>query len=205
MLGPENDKEAGAAVELSPRVIGKLRQFHRVLISYLDFEQAHHISSHMLQINVHERYQENQIVLQALNCAMIVAYCRPFSGNDPFKDRKIPDLPGRFLKIFTEEERKLHEVVMSDRNTVLAHSDSSAWEIEPVVVRLRGRGLLFPQHKDVRAPLTKERTVLFNGMCGKLMEAIFEERVRLEQEGAEYLRVLELDDEEFESKFDPNR
>lgn len=197
-LSTENYNQAPAGAELSPKIEGKLRQFHRVLMSYLDFQQAFLISCDVLEADLHSRYPgENRILLQALNCAMIVAYCRPFSSNDPGSAPKIPDLPDRFLKIFTEEERELHEVVMSDRNTVLAHSDSRPWQMEPQVLRVRGKNtLVLPQHNDVRAPLTKEGTELFNGMCRKLMEAVFDERVRMEPELKKYLRVIEIDEEE---------
>lgn len=195
-LSTENYNQAPARAELSPKVEGKLRQFHRLLISHLDFEQAFLISSHVLEADLPSRYpRETRILLQALNCAMIVAYCRPFSGNDPGAAPKIPDLPDRFLKIFTEKERELHKVVMTDRNAVLAHSDSRAWEMEPQVLRVRGKKdtLVLPQHNDVRAPLTKEATELFNGMCRKLTEAVFDERVRMEPELEKYLRVIEIE------------
>src|SRR2546427_282783 len=86
-------------------------------------------------IGLHETLRDPgpgaRFLLQGLNCAMIVAYCRPFSGNDRGAAVKIPDLPARFLRILTEEERWLHGVVMEDRDSRLAHSDSEAWEMEP--------------------------------------------------------------------------
>jgi hypothetical protein len=196
----EEAQDKGSPPEArSPEVEGKLRQFHRVLMSYIDFQQAEQISSHILVADLHARYpRENRILLRALNCAAIVAYCRPFSGNDPGADPKIPDLPARFLKVLTEEERKVHDVVMDDRTTVLAHSDSRAWQMDPHLLRLRGKEILIPMHHDVHAPLTRELTVIFNRMCTKLREAVFDERQRLEPEITKDLRVTEIDEEELE-------
>jgi hypothetical protein len=80
---------------LSPEIRGKLRQFYRLLLSYGDFKQAHYISSYILDEKLHN--SEDVRLLEALNCAMIIAYCRPFSGNEQ-SDIKILYLPASFLK-----------------------------------------------------------------------------------------------------------
>ena len=81
---------------------------------------------------------ENQLELQALNCAMIVAYCRPFSGNDLKTKSSIPDLPTSFLKDFSREEREFHDYIIQLRNTVWCHSDSLPIDLEPVVLKVPG-------------------------------------------------------------------
>src|SRR5207249_10924551 len=81
-------------------------------MSYIDFQQAHNIAHLILRDRLHERLRDpgpgDRFLIQGLNCAMIVAYCRPFSGNDRRAAVKIPDLPTRFLRVLTEEERWLH-------------------------------------------------------------------------------------------------
>src|SRR3990172_2465398 len=94
--------------ELPAEVGGKLRQFIRVLMSYVDFQQAAGIAGHILSGNLHERYPDDRFLLQGLNCAMIVAYCRPFSGNDRGAAVKIPDLPPQILLTLTPKEREIH-------------------------------------------------------------------------------------------------
>src|SRR5438034_5244238 len=142
-------------VELPPGVLGKLRQFNRVLMSYVDFQQAGGIAGYIVGENLHERHPRDRFLLQGLNCAMIVAYCRPFSGNDRGATVKVPDLPPTILQALTPEEHEIHRAVMEDRNTVLAHSDSRAWEPRPQVYRLRGRDILVPMFNYVHAPLTR--------------------------------------------------
>ncbi|MBI4401020.1 MAG: hypothetical protein HY581_05260 [Nitrospirae bacterium] len=182
--------------ELPRELAGKLRQFNRVLMSYVDFQQAGGIAGYIISENLHDRYPRDRFLLQGLNCAMIVAYCRPFSGNDRGADVKIPDLPPKILQALTPEEREIHAVIMEDRNTVLAHSDSRAWEPRPQIHRVRGRDILVPMFNYAHAPLTRAVTEQFATMCHKLREACFEERLRLEPELKPYLPVVEVDEQE---------
>jgi hypothetical protein len=159
----------------------EIRLFRRILVSYNDFKQATDISSHILEAKLHYDYpKRDQHILQALNCAMIVAYARPFSGNRGSKTM-LPALPERFLDGFTSEERELHGAVMGDRNQLLAHSDHSAWHLRLSVMRSSAHNpMLVPLHHDVRAPLDEKHTRIFNGMALNLMEAVFAERAALE-------------------------
>ena len=121
---------------------------------------------------------------------MIISYARPFSGNTG-AETMLPGLPERFLGGFSSEERDLHEVVMKDRNEVLAHSDSAAWNLRLSVMRSPGHSMLAPLHHDTTAPLKEEPTRMFNGMAIKLMEAAFAERLVLEKELIDVLPTLE--------------
>lgn len=172
----------------------KVRLLRRVFVSYNDFKQAAHISSHILTAKLHHGYPENdRHILQALNCAMVIAYARPFSGNRG-SETMLPELPKRFLRGFTSDERALHKVVMKDRNEVLAHSDSTAWHLRLSVVRSPGRAMLAPLHHDTTAPLDEKHTRMLNGMAHKLMDAVHTERVALEKELVDVLPTLSLKD-----------
>lgn len=164
---------------------GKFRQFNRVLMSYVDFQQAHEIASMILEENLHEQYPDkSRIRLEALNASMVVAYCRPFSGN-----RGVPDLPKRFLRNLTEDERKIHNVLMADRNTVIAHSDPEAWNMRPHYQLVNGKNILIPLHHGVHRPFLREPTERIRGLSEKQMETCFSERVRLEQELRPHMHV----------------
>jgi hypothetical protein len=194
--------------EPSPEIRGKLRYFNRVLMSYIDFQQAQNIAHVILRDRLHKRLRDpgpgDRFLLQGLNCAMIVAYCRPFSGNDRGATVKVPGLPARFLRVLNEEERWLHGIVMKDRDSRLAHSDSEAWDMEPVVFRLDdGYETLIPMHDQVHAPLTLKATECFQGMADKLRELCFAERLRLEPELRPYFRVLDRNSEELQREISP--
>jgi hypothetical protein len=169
---------------------GKLRQYKRVLLSYADFKHAKLASSYILDSQLHEKYrEEGYLILEALNCSMIIAYCRPFSGNASRAPGSVPDLPSRLLRGLNPEERAIHDVVMQDRNKVLAHSDDEALQVEPVIWQVAGRDMVLPIRNWGLAPLTKEATIIFRSAAEKLFIATIEERQRLEPELIPYLRV----------------
>lgn len=176
---------------LTPEVRGKLRQFYRLLLSYGDFKQAKYIASYVLDSKLHEL--EDCRLLEALNCAMIIAYCRPFSGNDRNTNAKIPDLPATFLQGLTDDEKIIHEVVLTDRNTLLAHSDSSAAQLEPEVWKIKDKKILVPAQYDRKAPLTKEATETFLSLSQKMFDKVMSERMRLEPELIDYFKEVSLD------------
>lgn len=67
---------------LTPELDGKMRQYKRILLSYADFKHAKLASSYILDSQLHEKYpKESYIILEALNCSMIIAYCREFSSS----------------------------------------------------------------------------------------------------------------------------
>lgn len=182
---------------------GKVRQFHRLLISYLDFEQAAWIASYIIDHKLHEkvdrlrgkrRYQ-TKLLWEALNSAMIVSYCRPFSGSNKRSNQRIPDLPNRFLRTLTKEEREIHDVAMQDRNALLAHSDSDAWNLRPLFLKTApDRRTLVPLHSDTRASLIHSAVERLEANCRKLMELVMTERQRLEKELADILPTVAASD-----------
>lgn len=174
--------------EVPPEINGKMRQFKRILLSYADFKHAKLAASRILTENLHDKYpQESYVILEALNCSMIMAYCRPFSGNDG----SVPDLPARLLRCLDHSERTIHDVVLHDRNKVLAHSDSDTLDIEPVIWHVADRAMVVPLKNWGLAPLTKEATVIFQSAAEKLFIATMEERHLLEPEMIPYMRVAD--------------
>ena len=130
--------------EISPEIIGKYKQLCRLLISYNDFKHASDVA-HLYVNGDYEvdrvewdgdDYFEKRTIGEALNCAMIVAYARPFSGNDKAASFKIPDLPKRYFRQLVEKGRQAHELIIERRNFQMAHSDSRAWELVPQVLEI---------------------------------------------------------------------
>lgn len=182
--------------DLPPEIQGKLRQFVRVLMSYVDSQQAAGIAHHIVASDLNQRYPQDRFVLQGLNCGMVVAYCRPFSGNDQEVETKIPSLSPRLLRVLSPEERELHSTLMEERNTILAHSDSRAWEPQPYYIRIGSRDTLIPSFVYVHSPFLREVVQEIEGMATKLMDACFAERERLELELKPYLPVVTDDEDE---------
>jgi hypothetical protein len=180
--------------EPTPETVGKVRQFRRLLMSYGDFKHVRLVADYIIENELHSKYpQESYVTLPALNCSMVVAYCRPFSGNDARTPAKVPDLSRRFLSILSEAERGVHDVALRDRAKVLAHSDSDALDPEPVVVHIGGVGpQVVPLINWGLAPLSLEAVKLLRSAAAKLFEAVLYERRRLEPELMPFFRVASL-------------
>ncbi|SFZ79503.1 hypothetical protein [Chitinimonas taiwanensis] len=177
--------------DVSPEDKHKLRQFYRVLLSYADFKHAHQVAHHIIDTKLHERYQgDTTVLLQALNCSMVLAYCRPFSGNAGKRGESIPDLPARYLRVLSEREREIHEVVLFDRNKYLAHTDADASAIDPVRLQIdSSREVLIPLLEDRLAPLDEEATRHLLSASLKLLHKLAAERQASEPALMKYFRV----------------
>ena len=173
----------------------RARQFYRLTLSYGDFKHAKLIAQHILDEQLHAKYgDESPALLQALNCSMVMAYSRPFSGNAGARGTSIPDLPGRFLRLLTQVEREIHDVVLFDRNKYMAHTDAEASEIEPVRLQIdESREVLIPLVADRLAPLDEEATKHLLSAATKLLHAVVDERLELEPELIRYFRVAGSD------------
>lgn len=190
---------------VSAEIIGKWKQLCRLLISYNDFRHAADIAHYYLEGDYEvDRvewdggdYYKRRVIGEAMNCAMIVAYARPFSGNDKAALEKIADLTGRYVRHLDERGREVHDLIIKDRNSRMAHSDSDAWQMIPQVLELGiGRKLVAPVHNDTREPLSKDdiRTLMSN--CDIFMASIIAARQELEKQIEDYLPVLQESEEE---------
>lgn len=127
--------------------------------------------------------------MEALNAAMVVAYSRPFSGNDRHTRPQGPRSAAAFLARLNDAERLLHEAALSDRNTVVAHSDAEARNYQPVVVAAGENRILLPWSSYTRAPLTREGVATLASACQKLMDAVLAERMVWEPQMIKYFSL----------------
>jgi len=174
---------------------GRFRQYERLLLSYADFKHAKLVSSYVLGQKLHDSAPgESSVLLEALNCSMIISYARPFSGNDQNGKRKIPDLPSNFTKILNSEEREIHQIVLNDRNKVLAHSDSEALNVLPVVWKVNENiETIVPVKNWGLAPLTKEATIIFSSAAEKMFQEALRRRDLLEPYLKKFFKVVDTE------------
>lgn len=172
---------------LSDEQFGKLRLFNRILISYNDFKQAYEIASLLVDGDLYRNYpRENRHLVIALNMAAVVAYSRPFlnSGSDLAHNR----LPGRVLRNLNAEELALHETVIEDRNTMMAHSDADANATIPLVMETDRGPMVIPKNASAYAtPLLPKAMQLLSVMALKLREHCFALRQEMEPEVISFL------------------
>jgi hypothetical protein len=80
---------------------------------------------------------------------------------------------------------------MQDRDRVLAHSDSEAWNLQIGFWETpRKTKMLTMLHNDTKAPLIREMVMQLHENCKIFMEAIMVERKRLEKELVEVLPTV---------------
>jgi hypothetical protein len=135
---------------------------------------------------------ENHVLWEALNCAMIVAYCRPFISGNRRRSTGDEPLPGHFLKQLSKEERSLHKIVLEDRNKLLAHSDVDARNYAPEVWIIGDEQMVTPWSRDVRAPLNYDAVRMLHVMCQKIMDQVMQERLRVEPEVQKYFPKVDV-------------
>lgn len=191
--------------EISDEIKGKWRQLCRLLISYNDFKQSADIAHFYLEGDYDvDRIEwdgddnyKRRVIGEAMNSAMIISYARPFSGNDKKTIEKIPDLPGKYVRHLDKRGRQVHELVIKDRNSKMAHSDSDANIMIPQVLDLgKGRKLVVPFHSDTQAPLSKENIRILLSNCNIYMKSIIKARMDLEGQLQGYLHLLPVTNED---------
>lgn len=160
----------------------RVRQFKRIVMSFADFKEAVDLSGYLISNALHDDFDKNKLLISALNSSMIMAYCRPFSGNDSRDGNKIPDLGKKALRELNQDELALHQLIMNDRNKLLAHSDSDAVNLKFIVNQIGSHTLLQPIRNWSTAPLSEESLKLFNQLAHKLLSYVSNKRHAQEDE-----------------------
>jgi hypothetical protein len=147
-----------------------LAQLHRARLSSDDFAEA---SEYLLQFGE----VQNDVLKRGLLTASVICYCRPFTASrGGFSPHATAQLRVSLRKLFTPQERKLHDTLMSLRNEVVAHT---AYSRKPVR-RLKGSASGFTMSGKL-FDLLSERidTMLFSAMCGVLRGHCFNSMMQL--------------------------
>lgn len=187
------------------------KQLIRLLISYNDFKNAYDIANLILEDNYQEKVEstiegeklKNKRIWESLNCAMVIGYNRPFSGNDKKSKNPIPDLPKGILKVFNESEKEIHKSLIENRNSFIAHSDSDAINMNPFYIKFNDKKIdfLIPFQNEARAPYLINIVSKIRDMCEKLMEEAYRRRCILEKELQKYIPIKEFGKDEFKLPF----
>ncbi|WP_156174723.1 hypothetical protein [Hoeflea sp. IMCC20628] len=101
----------------------------------------------------HEWERRGSIYLQqsAFTTSLVVSYARPFTTA-----RGLPGLPARLIK-WSDEEKTLHDQILTLRNEVYAHSDGASYSFQP----WQSEGLITVIEKWPQRRLSKDDTLAF--------------------------------------------
>ena len=123
--------------------------------------------------------------------ATIIAYSRPFlDSKGKLAHNRQPD---KVIRILNEEELKIHNMVLEDRNTMMAHSDADANISTPLVIEMNDRKVLYPKNASPYAnPLLPESMKMLSEISFKLREYCFDLRREMESEMMEFLPKAQI-------------
>lgn len=122
------------------------------------------------------RKSSDQEVIKAAECAFIIAYSRPFSGNT----RSAPDLPSGSMQDFSESERLLHGQVVKHRDMAIAHSEAETAQVQFAVREIDGKKLVSTPLVIKYFPfLSYEDIPVLSSCIDKLMAYCQKERERI--------------------------
>jgi len=173
------------------KTYNRIKQFKRIVMSFADFKEAVDLSTILIESNLLEDQDNNFLMLGALTNAMVLAYSRPFSGNDSKGNNKIPDLRGKALRNLNEDEKVLHEWLLKQRHTLIAHSASEAVDLKFEIYDLAGRKFLRPIRNRNTRHFSLEHALSFKALAEKMLNYVAVERSELE---SEMLELLDNDD-----------
>ncbi|GAA4823125.1 hypothetical protein GCM10011365_25590 [Marinicella pacifica] len=157
----------------------EFRLFNRLLLSYNDFKQAHEIASVLLESGYYDNVPENRTLILALNLTVIIAYSRPFKTSRG--KLVLKTLPKEILSAFDSEQMEVHQQILYDRDTMMAHSDAGANDVVPKVLELGNRKILVPMNASPYAtPLLRDVMEKVATMAYELQERTFEMRMEIE-------------------------
>lgn len=172
----------------------EFRLFNRLLLSYNDFKQAHEVASELLENGYYDDYPKNRTLVHALNLTVIIAYSRPFKVSRG--QLALKSLPEEVLSGFNQEQMEIHQQVLCDRDTMMAHSDADANNVFPQVLDLGHRKMLVPMNASPYAtPLLHEAMEKLSAMAYYLQERVFEMRIEIEPRIIDKLPVTPIEGE----------
>jgi hypothetical protein len=153
----------------------EVRLLKRVVISEEDMEWARKVVDRLLERDLDnlDRY--------AYETALVVIYCRPFSGSKSKTSGKIGELPDKSRKTFNDLERKVHGRVLKNyRNKLFAHSDSDAHGVMIGIHEVEGAKLAVPTKWAYKPMLGQADLQTLKKCIEKVSEYLLEEHRRIQ-------------------------
>jgi hypothetical protein len=118
------------------------KTMHRASIAALDLIECARFADAALKLERPDRGQLGDVTYNALVCAALVYYARPFSGNEHPNPKKRPRraadravvLSPHYLRklVPSAGRRRLHRVAIRLRNKMVAHAESRFFPLEMV-------------------------------------------------------------------------
>lgn len=158
----------------TPRQLADARYYALLHVSEEDFAQALFCAQHLLKKAWHsEQWERRGTVYHqqaAFTSALVMAYLRPFT-----ETRSGTVLRRNVMKGFSPEQALLHRHLKTLRNSLYAHSDVSARDVQPIAVN--GYATAISTFQSMR--LSREDVVNLEKMIALVRSSISHEKQRL--------------------------
>ena len=155
----------GMLVELESH---QKRQYDKFRISCMDIAHALQCARFLLKKgwHSHEWERSGSIYLQqsAFTTTLVLSYARPFTPA-----RNLSGLPSKLIK-WTDEEKMLHDRIITLRNEVYAHSDGTSFSFQP----WQSGDLTTVIESWPQRRLSEEDTLAFVAMAERILGALRE-------------------------------
>ncbi len=149
-----------------------IRRLKRVTLSMYDLEAAEAFAEEVLS---DQETNRSELVSAALDLALRISYCRPFTRNRTGKNNDFDSrLTSDCTSSYSAEEQALHEEVYNSRNQIYAHSDPEPYELD-VGVTGEGGAVYGHSHNPVRL-LSLRKVEQLHAMSRKLRQCLMHER-----------------------------
>jgi hypothetical protein len=155
--------------------------YKRLVITSFDFGEARQFLAVLRKTIADEKTEDPAILRKAIETALVIAYIRPFSGNQSASD-VASSPPNRILKSYSREERALHDRLLGLRNTEFAHADAEAAQVKVHISMMRLVQFTLPVSRALRVPLSEGELELIETMLSKLHVAVYDEMRAIEQQ-----------------------
>jgi len=157
------------------------REYRRLVLSSIDLDQAIEWVDLILGNQLYrERDEKERAISRGLQTAMVVAYSRPFSGNDERK-HTTGKLRGELLDVFDKDEKTIHSRVLKLRHKVFAHTDSEVRDLKVNVASVMGIPFAMPLSHNPFVSMSEAELVRFRQMARKLSTRIAEELTKVQE------------------------
>ena len=124
------DSEPFQRTEVSAHLRPQLRLYRRLYLTSIDLDEAKATVEELLSRRIPlPRRKPPSALLMSLTTALVVAYARPFVNSRGQSEVADKTVPGVLLRVFSRDERELHDALLEIRNKEMAHADAEALEI----------------------------------------------------------------------------
>ncbi|UXZ55810.1 hypothetical protein LOS15_07270 [Halomonas sp. 7T] len=163
------------------KLIQEQKRLRRLVLSEYDIIEAKDICHYILKNGLwnEDGTHEKRLLGRSLQSAMVMAYCRPFSGNSK-TEHTLPHPNVDIDKKLSVEQHGLHLDLKRLRHKVFAHTDAEVRDLEVDVASLEGRPSIVTMSIVHEAMFSQKEYILIKSLFDVVEDLFATELKRIE-------------------------